>query len=74
MVLNILVTGLLTEHVEKDNSFMQKVMFLTESGTWIEPLDMEFINIKMELFIKVIGEMTCSMAMAMKNGLMVALT
>ena len=43
-VLNILESGEKTELMEKGNSFMLMVMYMTGSGQMIKPMALEFTN------------------------------
>jgi hypothetical protein len=43
---------------------------LKESGFKVELMDLVFLNIKVEAYMKVFGLMICKMEMVFKNGLM----
>ena len=55
MVLYILVNGTTTELKAKVNSYILTEMYMKVTGSMIKQMDLEFIIMLMELFMKVNG-------------------
>ena len=60
--------GKTTKPTEKEDLFMQMVMFMMDNGMMIKLMDLEFIAILMELNTKVIGKKINNMVMDLKHG------
>ena len=63
------VNGNKTEHMAKENLFMQTVMCMKDSGKTTKPMDRVCTSMLTELFTKESGRMTSNMAKEQKPGL-----
>ena len=62
--------GKVIKQMEGVDSYMLMVMCMKETGEMIKLMEMEFILMLMDPVIRVVGLMTNSMVMVLKNGLM----
>ena len=71
MAINMMATGLMIKHQEKENFIIIMVIIMRGTGSIIKLLVMEFILVQMEISTKVSGMMICNVEPEENAGLMV---
>ena len=71
MAINMMATGLMIKHQEKENFIIIMVIIMKGTGSIIKLLVMEFILVQMEISTKESGMMICNVEPEEKAGLMV---